>query len=115
AGPARNAVKLLRARILGSSPDAVSLYRSVLDDSPQDPDLREALAKLAEVKSVLDEHAEALKLYDQLAAERTKRPRPALDRAGEPPEALAADELRRMGKPDQARKRLLDYIGKGSE
>jgi len=73
------------------------------------------LAKLAEVKSVLDDHAEALKLYDQLAAERTKHPRPALDRSGDPPEALAAEELRRMGKPDEARKRLLDYMGKSGD
>ncbi len=127
-GPASYAVMLLRARLLGNTPDSEEIYKQVLASNPQDADLREALLGLAQVdhalersdEPLLDEHTvpfmsynriatETLKLYDRLAAEQQKRPRPILDHAGDPPQLLAAQELEAIGDNNGASRRLLAY------
>jgi soluble lytic murein transglycosylase len=110
AGPARHAIMLMRARLLGATPEAEKLYRAVLDDKPQDPDLRQALAGLAGLKSRQGQHAEAARLYDQLASVRRANPRPVLDYDGLPAEVLAAREIRLAGDEAGARRRLVEYI-----
>ncbi len=111
-GPAANAVKLMQARLLGSNPQAASIYNEVINSNPLDPDLRQALAGLADFKSKAGDHAAARQLYERLAALQEKSPRPILDDQGRPPEALAADEAIAAGDKPGAVKSLLDYINR---
>lgn len=109
-GPAANAVKLMQARLLGSTPEAEKVYSDIIASNPLDPDLRQALASLADVKAKRGDHAEARQLYERLAALQTKDPRPVLDNQGRPPQALAADEADAAGDKTGAVKSLLSYI-----
>jgi soluble lytic murein transglycosylase len=110
AGPARHAVLLMQARLLGSVPEAEKLYQSVIGDNPQDIDLRQALAGLAELKSRRGDHAGARDLYDRLALIRKERPRDVLDNSVAPAEILAAGEVGQMLDRAGVQRRLLDYI-----
>ncbi|MBF6613145.1 MAG: transglycosylase SLT domain-containing protein [Chloroflexi bacterium] len=109
-GPSANAVNLLAARLMGNAAGAEAIYKAIVDSNPQDADLRDALSGWAVVKSARGDHLGAAKLYDQLAAERKAHPRPLRDKAGKPPEALAAEEEAAANKLDDAKKRLLDFI-----
>jgi soluble lytic murein transglycosylase len=108
--PAANAVKLMQARLLGSTPEAEKLYNEVINSNPLDPDLRQALTSLADVKSKRGDHAAARQLYERLATLQTDNPRPILDNQGRPPQALAADEAVAAGDKPGAIKSLLSYI-----
>ncbi|HYO48603.1 MAG TPA: transglycosylase SLT domain-containing protein, partial [Chloroflexia bacterium] len=110
AGPARHAVLLMQARLLGSVPEAEKIYHSVIADNPQDVDLRQALASLAELKSRRGDHAGARDLYDRLALIRKERPRAVLDNNVAPAELLAAGEVGQMVDRAGVQRRLLDYI-----
>ncbi len=114
-GPARHGAQLLQASLLGSTPDAEKVYKAIFDDKdkPQDADLRDTLSGWAAVKSNLGDHVGAKELYDRLAAEQKSRPREALDRSSDSPQAQAADEIRLAGDTAGARKRLLDYLREG--
>ncbi|MEO8287701.1 MAG: transglycosylase SLT domain-containing protein [Chloroflexota bacterium] len=111
-GPAANAVKLMQARLLGSTPEAEKLYNEIIDSKPLDPDLRQALAALADVKSKRGDHAGARKAYERLAAEEEKSPRAVLDNMGRAAQAVAADEAAQAGDKPGAAKYLLAYINK---
>ncbi|MFL5733340.1 MAG: tetratricopeptide repeat protein, partial [Chloroflexia bacterium] len=113
-GPAGDVARLLRAGLQWDDKEAEKMYKAVIDRKAQDADLRDALAGLALTLSREGEHAEAAKVYDQLAAERKKRSRPTLDDNGEAAEALAAQQVRLAGDTTAARKRLVDYIQGGS-
>ena len=63
---------------------------------------------------MLGQHGEAIKLYDQLAAEEKAHPRPLLDNKGTPPQVLAAEETQATGNKKDAEKRLLDYLSSNS-
>jgi soluble lytic murein transglycosylase len=110
AGPARHAVMLLRAGLLGSSIDAISIYKGVIQDNPTDVDLREALRSLAGLYATLDKHKDAVETYNRLATLEKNDPRPLLDGAAAPAEVMAAAEMQKSGDAAGARKRLLDYI-----
>jgi soluble lytic murein transglycosylase len=110
AGPARHAVLLMQARLLGSVPEAEKIYQLVIDDKPQDVDLRQALAGLAEQKSRRGDHAGARDLYDRLALIHKDNPRDVLDSSVAPAEILAAGEVGQMVDRAGVQRRLLDYI-----
>jgi len=111
-GPAANAVKLMQAHLLGSNPQAETIYNEVINSSPLDPDLRRALAGLADFKSKAGDHVGARQLYERLAALQEKSPRPVLDDQGRPPQTLAADEAIAAGDKPGAVKTLLDYVNR---
>jgi soluble lytic murein transglycosylase len=111
-GPAANAVKLMQARLLGSTPEAEKLYNEVIDSNPLDPDLRQALSSLADVKAKRGDHAGARQLYERLASLQTRNPRPILDNLGRPHQALAADEAEAAGDKSGAVQSLLAYINR---
>jgi soluble lytic murein transglycosylase len=111
-GPAANAVKLMQARLLGSDPRAETLYNGVINSNPLDPDLRQALAGLAALKSKRGDHAGARQLYERLASIQEKDPRPVLDNQGRPPQDLAADEAVAANDKAGAAKTLMDYISR---
>ncbi|MEP6776315.1 MAG: tetratricopeptide repeat protein, partial [Chloroflexota bacterium] len=111
-GPAANAVKLMQARLLGSTPEAETLYNEVIDSNPLDPDLRQALASLADLKSKRGDHAGARLLYERLATLQTQNPRPDLDSQGSAPQVLAAGEAEAAGDKSGAVKSLLAYISR---
>jgi len=111
-GPAANAVKLMQAHLLGSNPQAATIYNEVINSNPLDPDLRQALAGLADFKSKVGDHAGARQLYERLAALQEKSPRPVLDDQGRPPQALAADEAIAAGDKPGAVKTLLDCVNR---
>jgi soluble lytic murein transglycosylase len=114
-GPAANAVKLMQAHLLGSTPEAEKLYNEVIDGNPLDPDLRQALSALADIESKRGDHAGARKLYERLASIQAQNPRPALDNQGRPPQAFAADEAGAAGDKAGALKTLVDYINKAND
>jgi soluble lytic murein transglycosylase len=134
AGPAKHTALLLKARLLGNSPDSADVYKAILADSPSDPDQRATLLGLAQVRAALAGSArsagasttaqtptrtttaddDAVKLYDGLAELQVREPRPALDQVGEPSQVLAAREMAARGDKAEAHKRLFDYInGRG--
>jgi soluble lytic murein transglycosylase len=110
AGPAADAVRLLRAGLQSDDKQAEAMYKAVIEGNPQDADLRQALVALAAVKSKQGDHAEAARLYDRLASLRKSRPRPALDDSNQGAEVLAAQQVHLAGDTAAARKRLVDYI-----
>ncbi|MEO5952512.1 MAG: tetratricopeptide repeat protein, partial [Chloroflexia bacterium] len=109
-GPAANAVKIMQARLLGSTLEAEKLYNEVIDSKPLDPDLRQALALLADAKSKRGDHEGARLLYERLATLQAQNPRPTLDSRSSPPQSLAAEEAEAAGDKPGAVKSLLTYI-----
>ncbi|HEX8230818.1 MAG TPA: transglycosylase SLT domain-containing protein [Chloroflexia bacterium] len=110
AGPARHAVMLMKARLLGPTQDAEDVYRAIVDGNPTDIDLREALLAWGDVKARRGDHKGALGLYDRLAALQASDPRPLLDNYGLPAAVHAANEAKAGGDTNLARTRLLSYI-----
>lgn len=110
AGPAKHAVMLMKARLLGASADAEAIYKAVLDDKPSDIDARDALAAWADVKSRRNDHKGAADLYARLAALQQSNPRPLLDNYGSPAAVLAADEAKSAGDVTGAKQRLVSYL-----
>jgi soluble lytic murein transglycosylase len=110
AGPARHAIMLMKARLLGATQAAEDVYKAVVDDKPADIDLRDALLAWADVKSRRGDHKGAMGLYDRLAALQTSDPRPLLDNYGLPAAVHAANEAKAAGDTNLARTRLLAYI-----
>jgi soluble lytic murein transglycosylase len=110
AGPARDAVKMMRAPLLLDDEEILILHKSVVDGKAVDADRREAMRGLAIAYARLGDRERARQVYDDLAKERTDYPRPVLDHTDDPPEVLAADESRLLGDVADARKRLLDYL-----
>ncbi|HET6312475.1 MAG TPA: transglycosylase SLT domain-containing protein [Chloroflexia bacterium] len=110
AGPARHALMLMKARLLGATQPAEDVYKALVDDNPSDLDLRDALLAWADVKSRRNDHRGAMQLYDRLAALQASDPRPLLDNYGLPAAVHAANEARLAGDANLARTRLLAYI-----
>ena len=108
--PARHAIQLRQARLLGNSSDAEKLYDKVISEKPLDIDLRQALAGLASLKMRTGKHTEAWKLFDTLASLEEDKPRPVLDDESVPPQVVAAGEAVVAGDLVAARKTLTDYI-----
>gem|GEM_PF-331244 len=114
-GPAEHAIRIMQARLMGNTPAAEKIYREVLNDNPQDVDMRQALVGLAEVAARSGNRAEARKVYDQLASVQKAQPRSVLDNVGIPPQVLAAGESLLALDVSGARARLLDYIEVGCQ
>lgn len=110
AGPARHAVMLMKARLLGPTQDAEDVYEAIVDDKPSDIDLRDALLAWADVKSRRGDHRGSIELHDRLAALQASGPRPLLDNYGMPAAVRAAEEARAAGDTNLAKTRLLSYI-----
>ncbi|HVF98258.1 MAG TPA: transglycosylase SLT domain-containing protein, partial [Chloroflexia bacterium] len=110
AGPARHALMLMKARLLGATQPAEDVYKAMVDDKPSDLDLRDALLAWADVKSRRNDHRGAMQLYDRLAALQASDPRALLDNYGLPAAVHAANEARLAGDADLAKTRLLAYI-----
>ncbi|MEA2572833.1 MAG: Outer rane lipoprotein, partial [Chloroflexia bacterium] len=110
AGPARHAIMLAKARLLGATQDAEDVYKAIVDGKPADVDLREALLAWADVKARRGDHKGAVGLYDRLAALQASDPRPLLDNYGLPAAVHAANEAKAGGDTNLARTRLLAYI-----
>ncbi|HUP27111.1 MAG TPA: transglycosylase SLT domain-containing protein [Chloroflexia bacterium] len=108
--PARHAVMLRQARLLGNSAEAEKLYNEVIDGKPADIDLRQALAGLAALKMATGKHVDARKLYERLGTLEIDQRRPVLDDEGVPPQVLAAGEAVVTGDLAGARKGLISYI-----
>ena len=110
AGPARHAVMLMKARLLGPTQAAEDVYNDVVHDNPADIDLREAILAWAEVKSRRGDLKGSRDLYDQLADIQAEDPRPLLDNFGMPPAVLAANAAEEAGDEEDAKRRLLAYV-----
>lgn len=109
-GPARHAVMLMKARLLGPVQAAEDVYNDVVHDNPADIDLRDAILAWADVKSRRGDYKGARDLYDQLAGIQASDPRPLLDNYGLPAAVLAANAAEKAGDKADARSRLLVYV-----
>jgi soluble lytic murein transglycosylase len=114
AGPARNAARVLIGKLLWSGEDAEDNLRNVIDGNALPGDRRPAIFALADLYSREAEREKAIELYDTLAKERKENPLPLIDHTGEPPEVLAAEQVRLVGDSDEMRTRLIDYLNSGS-
>lgn len=110
AGPAGDAVMLMKARVLGASAEAEAVYKAVLDGKPSDIDARDALAAWADVKSRRGDYKGSLDLYNRLALLQQSAPRPLLDNYGSPAAVLAADQSRLAGDTAGAKQQLVSYL-----
>lgn len=109
-GPARHALRMRQARLMGNTEGAEKLYEALLNDKPLDIDRRQALLDLAEIKSKRGNRKEAAEVFGRLALLERDEPRPVLDHGSSPAAVRAAEETAQAGDKTRAERMLLDYL-----